>query len=238
MLATRISGLEALHTPIRARQPLLIFLHGYATLPEDFGPFSEIAVKSGNAVILPRSPLAVAPGVLGRAEATATWWPVNSEVRQKALARGPRDLSNVFPRGVVAARGWINELVRALRERYQPSKLTLGGFSQGAMLAIEWQLHTRLRADALALMSAGRIRGPIWARRLSRLAGFPVFQSHGLTDNDLSYTAAEQLRDAMSAAGAKVTWASFAAGHETPMGAWRALQRFLKAQLAADVQTR
>lgn len=231
MLNARVAELSVLQTPIERGQPVVVFLHGFATLPEDFAPFAAIAAKAGAAFVFPRSPRRVAAGVLDRPIPTATWWPVNPAARAAAMALGPRDLNEHYPHGVAAARKQLATLVHALRARYRPEFLAVGGFSQGAMLALEWQLHTRTRADALVLMSTGRIRGTIWSRRLERLASTPIFQCHGRQDPDLSFTAAEQLRHACSAAGALVTWLPFEAGHETPMVAWRGLGRFLEQTL-------
>jgi phospholipase/carboxylesterase len=206
---------------------VVVFLHGFAMLPEDLAPFSA-AVGGETVFVFPRGNLTVEAGTLGRAEATATWWPVDPQARAAAMARGPRDLSSHFPEGVELARAHLDTLVATLRSELRPSRLLVGGFSQGAMLTLEWQLHAAVPAEALVLMSAARIRAPLWEPLLPKFQRLPIFQSHGRSDPDLSFQAASELRDTLVAHRADVHWLPFEGGHETPLSVWRGVRRFLR----------
>jgi phospholipase/carboxylesterase len=207
-------------------ETVVILLHGFAMVPADLAPFAAISGSQAT-FLFPRGQLAVAAGTLGRDVATATWWAVDAQARAAAMAVGPRDLSNHSPHGVEAARTHLDTLVREVRAQLQPRRLIVGGFSQGAMLSLEWQLHTETPADALILMSGAQIRAQLWRPLLPRLQSLPVYQAHGRSDPDLSFAAAERLCELLRKHGAEVEWNPFDGGHETPLRVWRGLKRFL-----------
>jgi phospholipase/carboxylesterase len=96
------------------------------------------------------------------------------------------------------------------------ARLVLGGFSQGAMLALDVALHRARPPAGLLLMSGTLVNEAAWRPRLASLRGVPVLQSHGRADGLLPYVAAEVLRDRLRAAGAAVEWVPFLGGHEIP----------------------
>jgi phospholipase/carboxylesterase len=205
-------------------RPCVILLHGFAMTPEDLAPFAR-ALGAPATFFFPRG------GVTAhRADEPAArgWWPVDVAARERTVSRGPRDLSAQHPAGVDAARERLSRFVETLRSSFAPSHLIVGGFSQGAMLSLDWMLLGDASVDGLVLLSAARIRGDLWEPRWSRLSGVPVYQSHGQNDPDLSFAAAAKLRDRMVAAGAQVEWQEFAGGHEAPLVVWRSLKRFIQ----------
>jgi phospholipase/carboxylesterase len=209
-------------------RPLVIFLHGFGMLPSDIAPFAAAVRGSGTACLFPRGTLTVEASAAGRAEPTATWWPVNVAARARAAASGPTDLSQYSPPGVQEAFATLDAIVDAAREQLRPSHLIVGGFSQGAMLAIEWQLQAAIRANALAVMSGTLIRAAVWEPRLPSFRGMPIFQSHGERDPDLGFDAALRLRDLFLSHGASVRWQPFDGGHEMTLAAWRAFRAFIR----------
>jgi phospholipase/carboxylesterase len=108
------------------------------------------------------------------------------------------------------------------------ARLTLVGFSQGGMLAMDHVLHGG-QVDALALLSSSRLAFASWRPRLPRLAELPVFIAHGRDDAELAFAAGEALRDAAREGGAAVTWLPFDGPHELPLVVWRALRKWLRA---------
>jgi phospholipase/carboxylesterase len=109
-------------------------------------------------------------------------------------------------------------LLDQLEARYgtTPDKLVLGGFSQGAMLALDVALHRETPPSALLLMSCTLLAESEWGPRFGTLAGVPVVLSHGRNDMLLPFPIAELLRDRLREAGAIVDWHPFVGGHEIP----------------------
>jgi phospholipase/carboxylesterase len=197
---------------------VVTLLHGYAMRPSDLSPFAHSLGIPG-VYLFPEGPLC---GEQGHA-----WWDIDTAERAAAVATGPRDLAELDPPGRLAARSRIGALLSEIRIRFTPQHLVLGGFSQGGMLALDTILATDHRIDALVLLSSSRLAIHTWPPLLGRIAGLPVFLSHGRADSDLAFTGAERLRDTLASAGADVTWVPFDQGHEVPLVVWRQLRKFL-----------
>lgn len=205
-----------------AGDPVVVLLHGFEMQPGDLSPFAA-SLTLPVRFLFPRAPLDLGPRLRGFG-----WWDIDIEARDVARARGePRDLAELVPEGLAAACMQIAELIDTVRATLQPRVLVLGGVSQGAMLSLDVALHATVRPTALLLLSGTRLAARLWAPLLPRLAGCKVFQSHGRADPDLSYTAAERLRDDLTAAGAQVSWLAFDGGHQTPLPVWRHVRLFL-----------
>jgi phospholipase/carboxylesterase len=119
------------------------------------------------------------------------------------------------------------KLADAIEARY-PGPLVLGGFSQGAMMALDVALQRDSKPAGLILMSGTLLAESVWGPRFSRLAGLPVLMSHGRHDQLLPFSASEALRDKLRAAGANVEWIEFAGGHEIPPVVVDAASTFLQ----------
>jgi phospholipase/carboxylesterase len=227
-IQVEIEGVAALQ--VGAARPgcrVVVLLHGFAMTPDDLAPFAKL-LGEDIVVLLPRGGILVPPGTLDRTQATHTWWPVDSQARAEAMRRGPRDLSENLPHGTVDARERLEVFVEGVRRHMLPTTLIVGGFSQGAMLALDWMLERGPAVDGLILLSGSRIRAAAWEPLWDRVAGKRVYQSHGMADPDLSFEAALGLRDRLMAHGAHVDWRPFAGGHEMPLFVWRTLRRFLR----------
>jgi phospholipase/carboxylesterase len=197
---------------------VVTLLHGFAMRPSDLSPFAH-SLGTPGVFLFPEGWL---PGHEGRA-----WWDIDTEERAAARVAGPRDLADRDPPGLEAARSRIGALLREVRVRFTPQRLVLGGFSQGGMLALDTLLATDHRIDALVLLSSSRLAIHTWPPLLRRLAGLPVFLSHGRADGDLAFAGAERLHHTLASAGADVTWVPFDQGHEVPLLVWRQLRKFL-----------
>jgi len=141
----------------------------------------------------------------------------------------PRDRRGELPEGLPAARDHVLRLLDQLQARLgvTDSQLVLGGFSQGAMLALDVALHRAAPPAALVLMSGTLVNESEWQPRMTKLAGMPVFQSHGRRDPLLPFDVAEVLRDRLIAAGARVEWVQFLGGHEIPPVVLDGVAKFL-----------
>lgn len=203
---------------------VVVLLHGYAMLPEALSPFAR-SIGIPARFLLPEGPLEASPE--GHA-----WWAIDDERRARAIASGPRDLSQEHPAGAQAAR---ERLLSFLADGRSSGGLPIAlvGFSQGGMLACDTVLRARPEIAALGLLSSSRIMLDEWTPLVHALQGLPVLVSHGRNDADLSFAAGETLRDLCAGAGADVTWVPFDEGHEIPLVVWRALKKFLNQTLRA-----
>jgi phospholipase/carboxylesterase len=207
-----------------------VLLHGFGASGDDLvglaGEF-DAPVR----LVFPAAPLELG-GLYGDARA---WWLLDLDRLQDELRRGvPRDRRDEVPDGLVAARDhvirMIDELVAQLG--ITDDQLVLGGFSQGAMVALDVALHRPRPPAGLILMSGTLLAETVWRPRMASLAGVPVMMSHGRHDALLPYSIAELLRDRLTEAGAAVDWQPFVGGHEIPRGVLDAANRLLR-KLAA-----
>jgi phospholipase/carboxylesterase len=213
-LSTIMIGADAPHAT------LIVMLHGYAMTADDLAPFGR-SLGIPARYLFPQAPRTAVPA--GRA-----WWPIDAAARGTHRQRGPRDLTEETPEGLARAREELDDYIVTCRERFQPQRLLLAGFSQGGMLACDWLLHCARPLDALLLLSASRLNAAAWDAQRSRLRDLPVFVSHGRRDPDLSFAAGERLRDFAAGAGARVTWVPFEGGHEIPLSVWRSVRKFMR----------
>ncbi|HUJ59985.1 MAG TPA: hypothetical protein VLX92_15880, partial [Kofleriaceae bacterium] len=215
----------------------VVLLHGFGAPGDDLVSLAGVLPRSAR-YVFPAAPLEL-DGMFGgrapvapdqaRAGGARAWWLLDLARLEAELRAGiPRDRSDEIPAGLPAAREHVTRLLDQLGPRLGGGgKLVLGGFSQGAMLAIDVALHREPLPDAIVAMSGTLVAEAEWQPRMARLRGVPVFQSHGRYDMLLPFTVAETLRDRMRAAGATVDWQPFVGGHEIPPGVVGALSEFL-----------
>jgi phospholipase/carboxylesterase len=203
--------------------PLVVLLHGFAGTAQDLAPFGRSMGVSGH-FVFPDGRVSLEPiGIPGRA-----WWPSDGAARARAMYEGtPRDLSDFEPEGLDEARLSLLELLNELTRETGRTKVVLGGFSQGAMLAFDLAFRTDFPLAALVQLSGCRIAQRFWNPRLATRAGLRTFLSHGTHDPDLSFQAAVAYKDDLVGAGLNVDFHPFEGGHETPISVLRSLKRFL-----------
>lgn len=203
--------------------PVVVLLHGFSMRADDLAPFGA-SMGLGGTFLFPDGPLDLAgTGRPGRA-----WWMIDVARRDEAIARGEeRDLSSETPPGLPDARAKLAELLDRVGETWPGRPLFLGGFSQGAILSLDLVLRARPAIAGLILLSGAGVTGEAWAPLLERVRGVPAFQSHGRSDRELSFAAAEALAAALAAAGAALTWFPFEGGHEIPLVVLRGLKKFI-----------
>ena len=217
-----IAGLRVIGVgdPEKAEQ-VVVLLHGFQMEPRDLSPFAH-SLRMPAWFLFPEAPLTAEPR--GRA-----WWHIDAKLRDQTLLKGPRDFAVQHPPDLPAARGRLLSFLDAITPRIGARPLVLGGFSQGAMLTCDTVLRSTFPLSAMVLLSGSRIAFDEWEPFLSndRLRGLPTLVAHGETDADLAFTAGTALREALTTAGAALTWQPFAQGHEIPLIVWRTLRKFL-----------
>jgi phospholipase/carboxylesterase len=211
-LTTRIAGPDG-PTPLTA-----ILLHGFGAPGDDLVGLAPY-LKTRARFVFPAAPIEL-DAMYGEGRA---WWPLDLMKLDAQLRSAKRDFSEV-PEGLAEARAKISALVD---EVGRDGKVVLGGFSQGAMLALDVALHRDAKLAGIVLLSGTLIADSEWTPLLPRLAGVPIFMSHGRHDPLLPFSIAESLRDRLTAAGAAVEWHAFGGGHEIPADVLDAADSFL-----------
>lgn len=220
-LTTRIVGPDDATTTC-------VLLHGFGAPGDDLVSLAD-ALGGPVRFVFPAAPLALG-GMYGDARA---WWLLDLAQMEHDLRTGaPRDRRDELPEGLPEARAQVMQLIDQLQARHAvaPGQLVLGGFSQGAMLALDVALHRGAPPAGLILMSGTVIAESAWQPRMATLAGVPVMLSHGRQDSLLPFRVAELLRDRLTAARAQVDWQPFQGGHEIPRTVLAAAGRLLRAR--------
>lgn len=208
--------------------PLVVLLHGFGAPGDDLAPlWRVIDAPAGTRWAFPAAPLALdAMGYGGRA-----WWMVDIE---RLIAGGDREqLAREAPPGMSEAHARVVAMLDVLDAELRPSRVVLGGFSQGAMLACDVALRTDRALAGVALLSGTLVAHDEWAPLAARHRGLPVFQSHGSEDPILPYAQAEKLRDMLRDSGAVVTWVPFRGGHAIPGPVTDGLGRWMRTTLTS-----
>ncbi|MBI3202191.1 MAG: hypothetical protein HYZ29_11655 [Myxococcales bacterium] len=205
--------------------PLVVLLHGFGAPGTDLVPlWRELRPPPGTRFAFPEAPLALDP--YGDARA---WWMIDMAKLEAALAGGElRDLTRDVPEGMAEARA----LISGLLDQLDAPQVVLGGFSQGAMLALDVALCTDRPLAGLALMSGTLLAEHEWLPLMPKRKGLCVVQSHGRLDPLLPFSIAERLRDELTSAGLEVTFVPFNGGHEIGGSVIDALDGLLNASLA------
>lgn len=224
---TEIAGLTTrIVEPASAEAATLtcVLMHGFGAPGDDLVSLAEAFEALPVRFVFPAAPLELG-GLYGDARA---WWMLDLAAIEADQRRGvPRDRRNEIPDGLAAARAQMLALLGEIEAR--GPRVVLGGFSQGAMMALDLALHRAAPPAGLALMSGTLLAESIWQPRMASLAGVPVMISHGQHDGLLPFAMAELLRDQLAAAGANIDWQPFAGGHEIPMKVIDAVGALLRA---------
>lgn len=236
-VATRLGPLEArvVQLDVDVRPSLAVVLcHGFGASGTDLVPLAGELVSQapalGSAVrfIFPAAPLALA-GFGGDARA---WWPIDFEstVALRASGReGRLALRARVPDGLAQARRQLAACLEAVAvtSGLPPSRVVLGGFSQGAMLTTDLALRQDEAPAALAILSGTLLAEGEWRARAPRRKGLTVLQSHGRQDPLLPFEDAVALRDLLLEAGLRVEFLPFDGPHTIPLQALERLGALL-----------
>lgn len=196
--------------------PVVVLLHGFGAPGTDLVPlWREIAVSKSTRFVFPEAPLelSIMPGA-------RAWWNIDVSRFESTLTSGGdlMALTREVPEGLAASREKIVALLDAVDRDLGASHVVLGGFSQGAMLALDVALRSERPLAGLVLMSATLIAADEWTPLLPQRRGLPVLQSHGRSDPLLPFAIAEHLRDLLQKAGLDLRFVPFNGGHAISAG--------------------
>jgi phospholipase/carboxylesterase len=213
----------------------VLLCHGFGAPGTDLVPLAAELVElepdrlKKVRFVFPQAPLSLAAYGYGDARA---WWLIDMQ-RMTALQTGDaaalQKMRAETPEGLVPARRELMAALEALSKStgLPYSRIVLGGFSQGAMLATDLALRLEEAPAALVLLSGTIICEPEWEKRAPIRKGLKVLQSHGRQDPILGFRAAEALRDLLTRAGLSVDFIPFDGGHTIGMEAMTRLAKLL-----------
>lgn len=208
---------------------VVVLLHGYGANRQDLAPLAKaLKPESSPSWIFPDAPESPADLALfgGR-----SWFNLDiSQIQMRAAhPDGPLYDGSHVERLKKATDRHLSSFLWSLSERY--SSIVLGGFSQGAMMALDWAWrHYDPHVKGLMLLSGA---WPYHDAPENCLIpkGLPVFISHGTHDPTLRFAHSEKMRAQLESKGAVVDSMAFAGGHEIPASALGRAQKFLDAVL-------
>ena len=217
----RIAGLRV-HCLESSSQSKVVLLHGFGAPGDDLAGLGDVLVSPTRGLYFPEALLGLG-GMYGPGRA---WWHIDIERMIEARLTSPLEaVVRHVPEGIEPA---AEAVVALLRELMTPeTKLVLGGFSQGAMLALHVALTTDLPLAGLALLSGTMIAADTWRPLFASRKGLPVLQSHGDQDPILPFPIAELLAKELREGGLDVEFVRFPGGHGIGPQALMKLKAFL-----------
>lgn len=201
---------------------LAVFCHGFGAGGDDLvGLAGELlqmaATDEPLMLVFPAAPLSLEeqgmPG--GRA-----WWMLSVQRLISAMEEGRfEQIRAEVPDEIDAARQSLTAVIDAALDRcgLTSQQLLLGGFSQGAMLAVDTALRGLAEPPAqLCLYSGALICEQLWKPLVPRLKDTEIFQSHGRFDQILPLQTGVWLRDFLQSAPTSVDFVQFDGPHTIP----------------------
>jgi phospholipase/carboxylesterase len=199
----------------------VVFLHGLGADGHDFEPVVPMFRTEGVRYLLPSAPSI--PVTINHGFVMPAWYDIKSLSFDDEVERADEA-------GVVASARAISELVQRERERGIPSeRIVIGGFSQGAAMALHiGARHPERLAGVLALSGYLVLSDRLARERSAANVDTPVLMCHGLLDDVVPIGAGRASAAAWraSAPQADVQWQQFPIGHEVSpdeiarVGAW------------------
>lgn len=226
----QLGGLQTLVVPGDPGAPVLVLLHGYGADAWDLAPLAQaLPLPQRPTWLVPNAPLEVpiGPHMTGRA-----WFPIDMVALELAMIAGRgADLSGSRPPALESSR----KQVQAMLEEFgaDPAQVVIGGFSQGAMVATDWTLHSPVAPCGLVVLSGTVVDREGWTRLAANKPDFKFFQSHGRHDPLLPVAGARALHALLHQAGWQGDLLEFNGQHEIPMPVLAALQPWLCDRLAS-----
>ncbi len=219
-----IKNLDSIVETGRSHETCVILFHGYGADADDLHPLCQYLDPSENYDwYFPQGIIQVilGPGARGRA-----WFDIDVKALEEAMMKGVfRDLSAVRPNNMSIAVEIAMEFISTIMERYK--KVVVGGFSQGAMLAVESFLKLEKKPEGLVVLSGALIDEKTLRAYAKNIDGKKFFMSHGFNDVLLDFKSSEKLFHLLRGAGMEGKFHQFKGGHEIPPIVLNELGKFI-----------
>ena len=203
----------------RKSSRLIVLLHGYGANKYDLSGLADLDPTSD--WLFPNGVISLEMG--GPYYESRAWFPIDMVEFQRAMMKGEhRDLKNNYPPELTESLSYLKNELSLVMSKYE--QVILGGFSQGAMCTSHLIFDPDLSFKAAILLS-GNLVAQNWLRNVELT--IPIFQSHGIQDQILSYNGAVELKSELEKRKAIVDFSSFSGGHEIPQKVLSELGYFL-----------
>ncbi len=213
----------------------VVLLHGFGAPGTDLVSLAEVlSVPEGTGIFFPEGPIDLGQLLGPQYFSARAWWLIDMVKLQVAMMTGQLDrAAQNLANGLDAARERIRQLLDELQARFQleASRIILGGFSQGAIAALDVALQDSRKFAGLLLMSATMVDPVALSSLAPGRAGTHALLSHGLSDPILPYKVAEGLHEQLNRAGWDMTWVPFPGGHGIPSDVIGAASKLIPAWL-------
>ena len=201
------------------KAPCVLFFHGYGARAEDLSGFHTLELPVSCRWIFPNGFLKLETlygGFNGRA-----WFPLK------------RDDTGLYetPNSVQYLNKHCQQLLKFIQSLHLDSRqIILGGFSQGAIMALN--LALRMNPPPLALIVMSGVLFPsdiLYNKNFSCFGSF--FQCHGKKDPLLLYSEAKKVCDFLQSLKWHGQFVCFDGGHEIPHAVLLQIQEFMSRKL-------
>ena len=232
MVKTKLASLDTIEVhpaaasgnPSAQTKGAVVLFHGFGADNTDLASLSEVFDSPGHVRwFFPNGPhsVVIGPHMTGRA-----WFPLRlAELEQRGV-----DFTQETPEGMDKAVEQGLKAIEALRQKYKLewNQIVIGGFSQGAMVALSIALQAPSSPAGVTLFSSSLVNEPLIRELAAKHKGLEFFQSHGTGDAMLPFALAERLDSILNEAGMNGMLYSFRGGHEIPMTVLREWSSWLR----------
>uniref|UniRef100_A0A0G4H2F0 Phospholipase/carboxylesterase/thioesterase domain-containing protein n=1 Tax=Chromera velia CCMP2878 TaxID=1169474 RepID=A0A0G4H2F0_9ALVE len=202
-------------------QALVAIFHGFGANGADLAPLSDYFLRESKragvpmAAVVPDAPLDMGGG-------SRAWWIIDL-MRLQSLIMSMKfdEIKKDVPQGLTEARGSAAACVAAACAMWNlpMSRVALGGFSQGSMVAVDAVLHMKEKPASLGIWSGCLIAEDVWSSKMKETGGgealskTSVVQSHGKQDMVLPYMAGQWLKEFLNGCGVQHEFLDFNGAH-------------------------
>ncbi len=193
--------------------PVVVLLHGRGADCRDLLPISP-HLPEGTALVAPQAPF---PGSEWGYGGGWAWYRYEGE-------------DWVDPTSLEESVAHLDRFLAGLPERlgFEPSTVTLGGFSQGGTTSLAYALQNPGAVAGLIVLSGFLAQAPGIRTELDTVRGMRFFWGHGLQDPMIPHRLAVKGRERLRQAGADLTTRDYRAGHTITLEELRDLHAWLQ----------
>jgi phospholipase/carboxylesterase len=211
------------------KKSAVILLHGAGANRHDLAPLRDMLDRDlSYDWFFPEAPICQSPEYNMH-----IWFPVGEIVSMLSSPRTDLSaMSSHTPPRIAEARDALDGFLKGVLADYE--QVVLGGFSQGAMMSMDYFVrHPDRKIKGVILLSGTLADLRTWELISDEAYRAPVFQSHGSEDTVLAERFGKQLLEFLGRKQFPVSYHGFEGGHEIPDHLFKPLQAFIKSSLHA-----